>query len=104
ELDKCLAVILILLQRERYVERGLVLGEVVVPLGSPPGDRPENTTLLAQRHLQVPILELARAIDDLDTSRREDRSRIPRPERRQGRHPGGDAARDAPERQIAIDP
>src|SRR5262245_35089605 len=51
ELHECLTVILILLQGEGHVERGLMFGEVVVPLGGPPRDRPENPAVLPQGHL-----------------------------------------------------
>src|SRR6185295_7723981 len=57
ELDEGFAIELILLQRERDVDGGFVLGQVVVPLRRPPRDRAEDPPLLLERHLQVPFLE-----------------------------------------------
>ena len=85
QLDVGFAVVLILLQRESDVERGFVLGEVVVPLGRAPGDRAENAALLLERHLEVALLQLSRTVDDLDAARGEHRPRIAGAERRQRR-------------------
>ena len=81
-----------------------MLGQVVVPLGRAPGDGAENAAVLLERHLQVALLQLARAVDDLDAARREHRPRIAGAERRQRRDAGRDAAGDAAERQVAVDP
>ena len=104
QLDVGLAVVLILLEREGDVERGLVLGEVVVALGRAPGDGAEDAAVLLERHLEVPLLQLARTVDDLDAARGEHRPRIAGAERRQRRDAGGDAAGDAAKRQVAVDP
>src|SRR5512140_3409649 len=53
ELDEGLAIEFILLQRERHVDGGLVLGQVVVPLGGAPRDGPEDPALLLERHLEM---------------------------------------------------
>ena len=42
QLDIGFAVVLVLIERERDVERRFVLGQEVVPLGCAPGDRAEN--------------------------------------------------------------
>ena len=69
--------------------------EVVVALGGAPGDGAEDAAVLLERHLQMALLQLARAVDDLDAARREDRPRIAGAERRQRRDAGRDAAGDA---------
>src|SRR5580765_4946946 len=58
QLDKGFAIELVLLERERHVERGLVLGQVVVAFGGAPGDRAEDAPVLLERHLQVPFFQL----------------------------------------------
>ena len=98
QLDVRLSIVLVLLEREGDVERGLVLGEVVVALGGAPGDGAEDPAVLLERHLEVALLQLARAVDDLDAARREHRPRVAGAERRERRDAGGDAAGDAAER------
>src|SRR4026208_2260258 len=58
ELNVRLSIVLVLLQREGDVERGLVLGEVIVSLGAAPGDRAEDPAVLPERHLEMPLFEL----------------------------------------------
>src|SRR5205085_11671416 len=103
ELDERLAIILILLEREGDVDRRLVLREIVVALGGAPCDRAEDAAVLLERHLQMPLLQLAWTIDDLDAARREHRARIARTERRERRDTRGDSAGDGAKRQIGVD-
>ena len=40
-----------------------------MPLGAAPRDRPEDPPLVAEGHLEVPLLQPARAVDDVDAGR-----------------------------------
>src|SRR5215831_5085246 len=51
ELHERLAAELVLLERERHIERRPVLGQVVVSFGCAPGDRAEDAAVLLERHL-----------------------------------------------------
>src|SRR5439155_21547313 len=81
-----LAMLLVLFEREGDVERGLVLGEVVVALGRAPRDGAEDPAILSERHLEVTLLQFPRAVDDLDATGGKDRTRVPGTERRKRRH------------------
>src|SRR5262245_11843116 len=104
QLDIGFAVVLVLIEGERDVERRLVLSEEVVSLGCAPGDRAENPALLFERHLQVALFQLSWTVDDFDTAGSEYRARVAGAERRQRRHSGCDAAGDAAERKVTVDP
>src|SRR5262245_47718578 len=59
QLDVCFSIVLVLFQRERDVERGPVLGQVVVPFSGTPGDRTEDAAVLLEGHLEMAFLQLA---------------------------------------------
>src|SRR5438876_2954422 len=103
QFDVAFSIVLIVLEREGDVERRFVLGEVVVALRGAPGDRAEDAPFLLERHLEVPLLQLARAVDNLDPAGDEHWPRIACAERRKRGDAGGDAAGDAAKRQIAVD-
>src|SRR5690242_7215334 len=65
QLHVSLAAEFVLLQGEGDVHGRAVLGEERLALGGPPGDGAEHTPVLPQAHLQVAVLEAARAVDDL---------------------------------------
>src|SRR5262245_59204282 len=71
QLDVGLTIVLVLLQRERDVERSLVLGEEIVAFGGTPGHGAEDAAILPQRHLEMAFLQPARTVDDLHPPRRE---------------------------------
>ena len=58
-----------------------LLGEEVGALGGAPGDRAEAAAVLAERHLEVALLQRARTVDDLDAGGVEDRPRVGQAER-----------------------
>src|SRR5262245_42970505 len=103
QLDERFPIVLVLFERERDVDRTLVLSEIVVLLSGAPGDRAEDASVLLQRHLQVAFLQRARTVDDFHTARRKDRPRIACAERRQRCHASRDVAGDRAEREIAVD-
>ncbi len=80
-----------------------MLGEVVVALRRTPGDRAEDAPFLLERHLEVPFLQLSRAVDNLDPSSREHGPRVAGAERRKRHYARRNAARDAAKGQIAVD-
>src|SRR5256885_1385949 len=103
QLDVAFAIVLILLEREGDVERRFVLGEVVEALRGAPGDGAEDAPSLLERHLEVPLVQLARAVDYLDPAGGEHWPRIAGAEGRQRGAGRGDTAGDAAKRQIAVD-
>src|ERR1700722_4803575 len=66
QLDVCLSIVLIVVERERDVQCGSVFGEEVAVLGGAPGDCAEDAAALLERHLEMAFLQLPRAIHDLD--------------------------------------
>src|SRR5262245_5992939 len=77
--------------------------EVVVALGGTPGNCAESTTLLIERHFEMPLLQLSRTIDDLDPTCREDRTRVSGAKWGKCRDFGGHAAANAPKSEIGVD-
>src|SRR4029077_2021878 len=97
-------IVLILFEGEGDVECSLVLGKEVVALRGPPGDRAKDAAVLAQRHFQVALLELARTVDDLHSSSREHRAGVSGAERRQRGNAARNAAGNAAEGKVAVNP
>src|SRR5206468_8149382 len=52
QLDEGLSIVMVRLERKRDVDRGSMLGEILVALGGAPGDGAEDAAVLLQRHLQ----------------------------------------------------
>ena len=75
-----------------------VLGDEGLALRRPPGDAAHDAAVLPERHLQVALLEAARAVDDLDAAGAEDRARVAGAERRQRRQLRRDLLVDRSER------
>src|SRR5947209_3063299 len=94
QLHEDLAVVLILIERKGDVEGALVLVDVLVALGCPPRDGPEDPAVLSERHFKVPILQLPRPVDDFDAPRGKHRARVSSPERRKAADTSDDAAGD----------
>src|SRR6185436_13505140 len=67
---------LVLLERERQVDGGPVLVEEFGAFGGAPCDRAESPAVLAERHLEMPFLQRARSVDNLDPACVEHRPRI----------------------------
>src|SRR4051812_453814 len=102
ELDGHLTIVLILLEREGDVD-GPLVAKRVLPFGGTPGNRAEDAAVLLQRHLEVALFQLARAVDDLHSPGGKHRTRVAGAERCERGHAGRDAAADRPEREIAVD-
>ena len=81
-----------------------MLGDERLPLRGAPGDAADDAPVLAERHLEVALLDAARTVDDLDAARPEDRAGVSGAERRQHRQLGGDLLVDRAEGQGAVDP
>src|SRR5207244_13426403 len=73
-------------------------------LGGAPCDAAEDAAILAEGHLQVAVLETARAVDDLDVARAEDGAWIAGAKRREHRQLGSHLLVDRAKRQRAVDP
>src|SRR6185436_7253975 len=104
QLQVALAVVGVVLERERQVDGRAMLGDEALPLGRAPGDAAEDAALLPERHLEVPFLQAARPIDDFDAAGAEDGARVAGAERRQRRQFRHHLLVDRSERERAVDP
>src|SRR6476469_5169508 len=76
QLEVGLALELVLVEGEREVDAGAMLGEKGGAVRGAPRDRAEAAAVLAEGHLEVPILERPRAVHDLDRHGVEDGPRV----------------------------
>src|SRR3954452_5480959 len=56
----------VLLEGKGEVDAGAILIQELGAFGGPPGDGAKSPPLLAERHLQMPLFERARSIDDFN--------------------------------------
>ena len=103
QLEIGLAVEFVLLERVRHVDWRAMGLEERVALDAAPCDRTHHAPVLAERHLEVAILETARAVGDLDLRRAEDGPRVPGAERRQRHHLRGNRTGELPELERFVD-
>src|SRR5882762_6926962 len=81
-----------------------MLGDETLALGRAPRNTAQDTAVLLERHLEMPLLHPPRTVDDLDSAGAEDRTRIAGAERRQRRQLGHDLFVDRAERQRTVNP
>ena len=103
KLQILIALVSIVFERKREVQRRPVLGDELLALDGPPRNRAENAAVLLERHLQMLLLEAPWTIDDFNPLRLEQRTRIAGAERRQERHFSGEIAVDVAESQTSVD-
>ena len=103
ELQVFIALISIVFERKREIQRAAILGDELLALDRPPGDRAKDAPVLLQGHLQVLVLQPARAVDDFHAPRLEQRPRIAHAERREHRHLAGEIGVDVAKAQAPVD-
>src|SRR4051794_21188695 len=103
ELEVRLALVVVAVEGERQVDPGAVLFQERRALGGPPRDGAEAAALLVERHLEVPLLDRTRPVDDLDRAGVEDGARVGQAERPHRIEALDQIVRDRLEVQRAVD-
>src|SRR5688500_1001572 len=103
QLEEGLSLELVLLEREGEIDPGAVAIEELGALGGPPGDRAETPAVLAERHLEVPVLDRPGPIDDLGGPGVEDGTRVGEAEGTERVEAADEIRRDAPQAERTVD-